>query len=127
MTSHAQLTARHLPTQTIVPESYLADVRAFGEPELRLRLAVLEEALRDYQHHLFARTPRGRALYADALAWFASGDRSQPYAFERVCDALLLAPATVRACLRRWRTAQLAQPFADGAPTRARGIESHAA
>jgi len=36
----------------------------------------------------------------ELLAWFASPDRSWPFSFENICDAIDLDPAQVRAGLR---------------------------
>jgi len=43
-----------------------------------------------------------RALYEDAVDWFSSPDRSEPFSFENVCDALRLDPDYVRRGLRRF-------------------------
>lgn len=76
--------------------------RPLPESERRLRLAILEDALRYYHQYRDATDRRSRALYEDAAEWFTSADRSEAFAFENVCDALGLDAAFIRRGLRRW-------------------------
>lgn len=85
----------------ILPEQFHAEAVALGDPERRLRLAVLEDAIRELQRYGGAAS--GRARYEDALAWFASDDRDEPFSFASVCDALRLDPGYIRRGLARWR------------------------
>ena len=64
-------------------------------------LAVLEEAVATFQHHLGAESRRGRRLFREADEWFQSVDTSWAFAFESVCDVLGLDPDYVRAGLAR--------------------------
>ncbi len=89
----------------ILPEQLYSEVSAVKEPERRLRLAILKDALRYFQRFHDTTDHRERALFEDAADWFASPDRSEPFAFENVCDALGLDPDYVRRGLRRWREA----------------------
>jgi hypothetical protein len=98
----------------VLPEQYFTARSALAEPERRLRLAILEDALRYYQQNAGAVGRRGRALYEDAADWFASPDRSEPFAFENVCDALGLDAHYIRRCLRQWHEAKMLK--ATGAP-----------
>jgi hypothetical protein len=86
----------------ILPAQLYRDVRALDEPEYRLRLAILKDAVRYVQRYAGATDPPGQALYADALDWFFDPDRSEPFGFENVCEALGLDPSYVRRGLRRW-------------------------
>jgi hypothetical protein len=79
------------------------------ESERRLRLAVLEDAVRYYCTDVATADARARMLHDDAAEWFASDDHDEPFAFENVCDALGLDPDAVRRELRR-RRAALAAP-----------------
>jgi len=69
-------------------------------------LAVLEEAVATFQHHLGADTRRGQRLFREADEWFRSADTSWAFAFESVCAVLDLDPDYVRDGLatlkRRW-------------------------
>lgn len=90
----------------ILPAQWQAEVHALHDPERRLRLAVLEDAILCYQRYGDATDRRARVLYEDAADWLASPDRSEPFAFENVCDALGLDPDYIRQGLQRWWTAR---------------------
>jgi len=67
------------------------------QPEQRLMLAVLEEAVHDA---LQIPPPRNAP---EVLAWIASDDTSWPYSFANLCDALDLDRGAVRRALERRR------------------------
>jgi hypothetical protein len=75
------------------------------DPDRRLRLAVLEDAIRYVQRYAHATDRRARVLYEDALDWFRSSDRSEPFAFESVCGVLRLDADGIRRRLDRWQRA----------------------
>lgn len=87
----------------ILPEQFFPARSALAEPECRLRLAVLEHAVRSYQQYDGTGGRRAHRFYEDAAEWFASPDRSEPFSFENVCEALGLDPDAVRRRLQRWR------------------------
>jgi len=94
----------------VLPAQWYSLRTALPESERRLRLAILEDALRYYRRHRHATDRRARALYEDAAEWFASPDRSEPFAFENVCDALGLDASAVRRSLDRGPVAPPARP-----------------
>jgi hypothetical protein len=71
-------------------------------PEQRLMCAVLEESLTELAATRVAARSRleGHPHRDELLAWFASPDRSWPFSFENICDAIDLDPGQVRAGLR---------------------------
>ncbi|MCW5890439.1 MAG: hypothetical protein KIT14_07785 [bacterium] len=83
---------------------------ASRQPEKRLMLAVLEEAVATFQRT--ARDPGRRAqrLHGEAVDWFASRDVSWPYAYRNVCDALGIEADWLRDGLWRWRALQPVRP-----------------
>jgi hypothetical protein len=87
----------------VLPVQFFAEVGALRDPERRLRLAVLKNALRYFQEYASSSDARRRLLYEDAADWFFDPDRSEPFSFENVCDALSLDPDYIRSGLRRWR------------------------
>ncbi len=91
---------------TILPAQLYAEVRVLSHPERRLRLAVLDDAIRYFQRYVHPTDRRGRVLYEDALDWFSSPGSSEPFSFENVCEALHIDPEYVRRGLRRWRDAE---------------------
>jgi hypothetical protein len=76
------------------------------ERERRLVLAILEEAVRSYQHYAFATNRRGRRLFGETCEWFDSHDNTWIFSFENICYALDLDPDHIREGLTRWRQAQ---------------------
>jgi hypothetical protein len=79
--------------------------------EQRLLLAVLEQAVGTFRRYAIASDRRGRALFADVAAWFASEDTRWMFSFVPICDALGFDVAYVRSGLRRWRDTQCASLF----------------
>ena len=80
------------------------------QPEKRLMLAVLEEAVATFQRHAAANTRVGIRLFADVEAWIGSDDGEWPFSFLNICHALGLEPAYLRSGLRRWRDHLRAAP-----------------
>jgi len=62
------------------------------EPEKKLLLAVLENAIRTYRQYVF--TP-SRLLH-EVEEWLFSENRDHPFSFETICDALGLNTECVR-------------------------------
>ncbi|MCW5889803.1 MAG: hypothetical protein KIT14_04555 [bacterium] len=92
-------------TSTVLPSQYFrGDRRAELQPEKRLMLAVLEDAITLYIRH--------PELAAESVAWVESDDIGWPYAFGNVCDALGLDRDAVRTALRRRRAERTAPRFA---------------
>jgi hypothetical protein len=87
----------------ILPTQLYAGGIVRGDPERRLRLAVLEDAVHQLQRHVNATAQAQRALYERELEWFASDDRSEPFSFASICDTLQIDAECVRTGLRRWR------------------------
>jgi hypothetical protein len=66
----------------------------YGFPERRLMLAVLEDAIRNLL--LAKRAAISPRRVREDMAWFESVDRSDPFTFESVCDALGIDPDWLR-------------------------------
>ena len=84
------------------PTRIFSDVTV-SQPEKRLLLALLEGAVCDFQKYAVASTGRGRRLFADVSAWFASTSHERFLDFENICDGLGLDPSFLRRGLHRWR------------------------
>lgn len=104
--------AHLLQPDTLLPSQYFAVLRRKGahEPERRLVVAVLEDAVDCFQKHLRARDNKARELFRDAEEWICSQDRSWPFSFENVCDLLQINPEYLRRGLMAWRDLQLQEP-----------------
>jgi hypothetical protein len=98
-----------LQPDTLLPSQYFAIMRRKGahEPERRLVVAVLEDAVDCFQKHIHARDDKARQLFLDAEEWICSQDRSWPFSFENVCDLLQINPEYLRRGLIAWRDRQL--------------------
>jgi hypothetical protein len=100
-----------LEPDTLLPSQYFDRVvpEPSMQPEKRLMLAVLEDAVATYQRNASATSRRGRRLFKEAEDWVETSGSSWPFAFENVCVALRLEPEFVRAGLRRWREREAAR------------------
>jgi hypothetical protein len=74
------------------------------QPEKRLQLAVLEDAILTFERSVGVDRPRPRRLLAEVDAWFASDATDSPFAFVTICHTLNIDPDYVRGGLRRRRT-----------------------
>jgi len=92
-----------LDTQVLLPEQ--ATPRRALDPERRLMLAVLREAVLAY---LAGEVRTTRAGMIEIEAWFGSDDTSWPYSFGNLCDALGLDCTAVRRALVLQRVERLA-------------------
>lgn len=102
-TGFDDLEVRGLTDTMILPAQGQGEARALRDPGQRLRLAVLEDAIRYVRGYARSVDRRERALYEDAVDWFASPDRTEPFAFENVCGALGLDADGLRQRVGRWR------------------------
>jgi len=96
---------------TLLPAQYLETFRKKGylEPEKRLMLAVLEDAIACFQKYLFSRDGRGRALFREAEEWIVEEGSDWLFSFENICEVLALDPQYVRQGLLRWKQKMMAE------------------
>ena len=101
-----QLLESELAPETILPVQ-LYD-RPFGgariQPERRLQVAVLADAVLTFHRWAGVERARARRLFAEVEAWFASDDVGGPFTFITVCDSLKFDPGYIRRGLRQWRS-----------------------
>ena len=76
--------------------------KTISEPEKRLMLAILEDAIHCFQDNLFTRNVRGRRLFEEAEEWIVEADGDRVFSFENICETLGFNPAYVRQGLLRW-------------------------
>jgi hypothetical protein len=103
-----------LEPETILPSQFFGrlEIDASLQPEKRLMLAVLEDAVGTFQKCVSATNRRDRRFFSEAEEWFEALDADWPFAFANVCEALSLEPEFIRTGLRRWRERQVLQPEA---------------
>ena len=91
----------------LLPVQYLAKQgKGRGAPQTRLMVAVLQTVVDDYRGSTYRHAAgfpahRDRRAYAAACAYVASTDRTWPFSFENLCDALGLDAGSLRAELAR--------------------------
>jgi hypothetical protein len=77
------------------------------QPEKRLMLAVLEDAVGTFQKYVWSRDRAGQRLLAEVEEWFNSDDVDWPYSFVNISHSLGLDVGYMRDGLRRWKQQQL--------------------
>jgi hypothetical protein len=98
--------------ETILP-SQLLDTSHLGaarQPEKRLMLAVLEDAIATFQRTTQAPSRATRRAGDEVRTWLASDDTTWPYAFLNICHVLGFDPGYLRAGLARWIDMAKARP-----------------
>ncbi|MGH7766788.1 MAG: hypothetical protein ACREQP_04985 [Candidatus Binatia bacterium] len=95
----------------LIPAQYFDALRSKTgmEPEKRLMLAVLEDAVRCYQNNLAPESEIGRKSFEDAEEWLMEEGGDWAFSFESICEALGLNPEYVRQGLSRWKRKNLAR------------------
>jgi len=73
------------------------------EPEKRLMLAVLEDAINCYRDNLFSQRWKNKRLFAEAEEWIATRGGDWIFSFDNVCESLGVNPEYLRRGLLRWK------------------------
>lgn len=96
---------------TLLPEQYLDTFRRKLqlEPEKKLMLAILEDAIACYQKYVFSRDSKGKVLFEEAEQWVHGEAGGSVFAFDNVCESLGLNPDYLRRGLADWKRAALAR------------------
>jgi hypothetical protein len=76
-------------------------------PEHELAIAILDEAIGDFQRHFAVRDTKGKKHFAETEAWFLDTDTDWTFSFENICEVLGFDPGYLRQGLLRWKQAQL--------------------
>jgi hypothetical protein len=90
---------------TLASAQYFQNCRrkATLEPEKRLMLSMLEDAVRCFQIYLTARSGREKRLFNEAEEWIMTKQDDWIFSFPNVCEMLGFSPEYVRQGLRRWK------------------------
>ena len=93
---------------TLLSAQYFANLRRKTplEPEKRLMLALLEDAIHCFKDHLSAPTVVKKKLFDEAEEWILERDGDWIFSFDNVCEALGFTPEYVRQGLLRWKEKQ---------------------
>src|SRR5215470_6705302 len=70
------------------------------QPEKRLQVAVLADAVLTFHRWAGSEGTRPCRLFVEVEAWFASDDADGPFSFVPICESLQLDPSYIRRGLR---------------------------
>lgn len=100
-----------LEVDLIVPSQFFDRIKAerSSQPEKRLMLAVMEDAITTFQKSVQGATRRQRRLLKETEEWIGSADASWPFSFENICAALDIEADYLRTGVKRWKGALLSQ------------------
>ena len=98
-----------LEPEVVLPSQFYGKggLDASLQPEKRLMLAVMEDAVGTFQKYVWARDRAGQRLLAEVEDWFDSDDVDWPYSFVNIAHSLDLDVDFMRNGLRRWKQQQL--------------------
>jgi len=96
---------------TLLPDQYLDTFRRklHLEPEKKLMLAVLEDAIACFQKYIFARDGKGKALFQEAEQWVLDENGDWFFSFANVCETLGFDPAYLRQGMMKWKADKMAE------------------
>lgn len=99
---------RHIANDILAPEDFIQVYRTqLDSPERGLMVAILEQALADYQRHLSARDKDGRKRFGEAERWITEADAEWIFSFVNCCEVLGIDPGYLRSGLLRWKRTEL--------------------
>ena len=96
---------------TLLPDQFLDTFRRklHLQPEKKLMLAILEDAVACFRKYLCASDSKGKAQFRDAEDWVFQGSDLGVFSFDIVCETLGLEPNYIRRGLAHWKKQRLAQ------------------
>jgi hypothetical protein len=94
---------------TTLAEQYFDNLRrrTVLQPEKRLMLAILEDAIDTFQENVLAESGKAKIRFDQAEEWILERDQDWIFAFESICEELGLDPRYLRQGLLRWKQQQL--------------------
>ena len=96
---------------TMLPAQYFDDrrIKRLLEPETRLMLAILEDAVRCFQENCLARCGQRKRLLDKAQSWIFDMREDWVFGFENICSVLGLNAEYIRKGLARWKEKELSK------------------
>ena len=104
-----KLTSLSQPDLLLSHQYFAIYRRRLLEPETRLMLVVLEDAVACFQRYAFLRHRRERVLFNEAEGWICDERSGDLFSFEHICEVLKFNPKYLRGGLLRWKQNKLAQ------------------
>jgi hypothetical protein len=116
MTYEAGLGAEHMLTSLFQPDTLLS-AQYFDtfrrkrrlEPEKRLMLAVLEDAIWCFEKYMLARDNKDKGLFRDVEDWILEEKGDWVFSFDNICEVAGFDPEYVRQGLMNLKEKRLAQ------------------
>jgi hypothetical protein len=95
---------------TLVSAQYFGNLRGRTtlEPEKRLLMAILEDAVNCFQDNVLAGSSKAKKLFDEAEEWVVAEGGDWIFSFPNVCEHLGINPEYVRRGLLRWKEKKLA-------------------
>jgi hypothetical protein len=95
---------------TLLPTQYFDTFRrkSYLEPEKKLMLAVLEDAIACFQKYVFVRDGKGKVMFQEAEEWIQEESDDWLFSFANICEVLGFDPDYIRQGLLQWKEKQLA-------------------
>jgi hypothetical protein len=87
-----------LPKQSL--DVYRRRVRL--DPEKKLMLAALQDAVECFQKYVRAEDRKGKNRFREVEDWIMEGDSDEVFSFENICEILDIDPSYLRQGLLRW-------------------------
>ncbi len=75
--------------------------------EQKLMLAVLENAIEQFQEYALAEDPKGKAMFVEVEEWLSEKNSDWFFSFENICETLRLSPDYLLQGLILWRKARI--------------------
>jgi hypothetical protein len=90
---------------TLLSAHYYGNLRrtTLIQPEMRLTLVILEDAINCFQDNLAAESGKGKKLFNEAEEWILEEDGDWIFSFRNVCELLGFNPSYLRQGLLRWK------------------------
>jgi len=96
---------------TLLSTQYFGNLsrKTLLEPEKRLMLAILDDAINCYQENLLAKRGRAGRLFTEAEEWILEKGSNWIFSFKNICETLGFNPEYVRQGLLRWKEKKTAK------------------
>ena len=104
-TSYQEMAASLFQPDPLIVDQHSDTLRRnlYLQPEKRLMLAVLEDAIFCFKKFVRASDRKKKALFHDAEDWIFRKNDEYAFSFETICEALGLDSEYLRAGLKRWK------------------------
>ncbi len=112
----------------LTPDQFFDRIRnvIYAQPEKRLLLAVLSDAIHCFQAYFSANKRFQKRLYVEAEMWLFGDDPTWLFSFLNICDLLNLNADYIRKGLTQWRENMISKiEMGRSLPKRRDVIEKH--